>query len=125
METTVIAPPLTNISPIASIAEHLNCIQIEDADHLPDGELRISREGDRIFWHDRKSCGVIGITDLLAIEIATATHGPSRFLAIVATFKDTIGPASYRMILGPESEAVWFNETIDRLRDVIWTDQDS
>jgi hypothetical protein len=117
------APPLTNISPIASVAGHLNCIRTEDAERLSDNELRVSRLGPEIVWHSQNCRGIIGVPDLLAVDLATVTHGPSRFLAIVVTFRDVNGPASHRMILGPESEVDWFEDAIGRLRDTIWPSQ--
>ena len=110
---------------IDSIARHLTCFRTEDAEPIPNDEMLVSRDGEQVLWHVGRRCGVLALADLIDVKLATVTHGPNRFAAVVATFRDKNVQAGYCMIVGPEAEAAWFNETVAKLRRTIWPDQNS
>lgn len=124
-ELTINVPPSTRISPITSIAPHLTCIRTETAGRLSDCELRVARLDDHVTWQTGNIRAIIAIGDLLAFKIDDAPFGGQHFLALVATFREASGPMSYRMLMGPQSDANWFDTTVARLRSVFWPDQNS
>jgi hypothetical protein len=117
---TIKVPPSTRISPITSIAPHLTCIRTETAEQLPDCQLRVEKIGERVSWHTGTTRAIFEVSDLLGIKTEDAPFMGQTFLALVATFRDASGPMSYRVLVGPQSDANWFNATADQLRSLIW-----
>lgn len=124
LELTIKLPESTFVTPLYALTS-LTFVHSESGNQVPEDELRLENDGAKIAWQTGCLRVTMAASDLLDIEVRHGHFSGANRLFVVIGFQGLDGPHHKKMIIGPESNVAWFNQTADQLRCLIWPRQSS